>query len=232
ISTKIYYNKEEIFVFEKGIGTETILVVHGWGSSSYRMRAIIDILVSSGYRVITFDQPAHGLSTGKQTNIVEITDIIFHLEQKYGAFYAAIGHSFGGASLFYALKRGFHLNKIITISSSTRMDNLIRTFGILLSIPPELEAYIVERIEKITGHPYNEISSSNMILSKDIEYYIFHDRDDQMVPYQDSVILQNNNPQIKLTFTEGDGHRGILKNNEVQDQIIQFLSETVLISIK
>eukprot|EP00959_Pyramimonas_sp_CCMP1952_P318552 6665422-Pyramimonas_sp.AAC.1 len=54
----------KIFVKDEGnkYARETILLLHGWGSSSYIWRKLTPMLASNGFRVITFDLPGCGLS--------------------------------------------------------------------------------------------------------------------------------------------------------------------------
>jgi pimeloyl-ACP methyl ester carboxylesterase len=39
-----------------------VLLAHGWGGHAAQMRAFAFPLLQAGYRVITYDQPAHGVS--------------------------------------------------------------------------------------------------------------------------------------------------------------------------
>jgi len=67
-----------VFVYERGTG-ETVLLLHGFPTSCYDWRGVIDILRSS-YRCIAFDFPGYGLSDKpvaysyslfQQTDVVE-----------------------------------------------------------------------------------------------------------------------------------------------------------------
>src|SRR5262245_16038228 len=46
-----------------------VLLAHGWGGYAAQMRGFVPPLLAAGYRVIAFDQPAHGLSEGKLTGL-------------------------------------------------------------------------------------------------------------------------------------------------------------------
>jgi predicted alpha/beta-fold hydrolase len=70
----------------------TVLFVHGWGSYGAQFSKMINAFYSAGYQVIWFDAPAHGLSSGWQTNIFEIQECISSLQAKYGHFEMVIGH--------------------------------------------------------------------------------------------------------------------------------------------
>jgi pimeloyl-ACP methyl ester carboxylesterase len=46
-----------------------VMLLHGWGASTFTWRDQIDVLAEAGYRVITFDRPPYGLSTKTGENI-------------------------------------------------------------------------------------------------------------------------------------------------------------------
>ena len=54
----------------------TVLLVHGWNGRGAQLGAFAPALVKSGYRVVTFDTPAHGRSPGRATNLPEISEAI------------------------------------------------------------------------------------------------------------------------------------------------------------
>src|SRR5690242_19551034 len=43
----------------KSHGAPAVLLAHGWGGQAAQMRAFAFKLLSAGYRVVAFDQPAH-----------------------------------------------------------------------------------------------------------------------------------------------------------------------------
>jgi pimeloyl-ACP methyl ester carboxylesterase len=77
--------------------------MHGWGGARAQMTGFVEPLLSAGYRVVAYDQPAHGESTGTATNILEITPTMDLVMQKEGPFESIIAHSFGTLITSYAL---------------------------------------------------------------------------------------------------------------------------------
>src|SRR5512147_1617576 len=62
----------ELAVTTWGNSDPTVLLMHGWGGARAQMTGFVDALLFAGYRVVAYDQPAHGQSDGKMTNILEI----------------------------------------------------------------------------------------------------------------------------------------------------------------
>jgi pimeloyl-ACP methyl ester carboxylesterase len=54
---------------EKG---PSVLLMHGWGGARAQMTGFVEPLLAAGYRVVAYDQPAHGESDGKTTNVLEV----------------------------------------------------------------------------------------------------------------------------------------------------------------
>jgi pimeloyl-ACP methyl ester carboxylesterase len=69
------------------------------------MTGFVDPLLSAGYRAVAYDQPAHGESDGKMTNMLEIAPTMDILVRKEGNFDAVIAHSFGTLITSYSLVR-------------------------------------------------------------------------------------------------------------------------------
>src|SRR5512138_3918896 len=85
-----------------------VLLMHGWGGARAQMTGFVDPLLFAGYRVVTYDQPAHGESDRKMTNLLEIAPTMDLIAQREGPFHAILAHSFGTLITSYALvKRNF-----------------------------------------------------------------------------------------------------------------------------
>ncbi|HSB00425.1 MAG TPA: alpha/beta fold hydrolase, partial [Anaerolineales bacterium] len=80
-----------------------VLLMHGWGGARAQMTGFVDALLFAGYRVVAYDQPAHGESDGKTTNLLAIAPTMDLIMQKEGPFHAIIAHSFGTLITSYAL---------------------------------------------------------------------------------------------------------------------------------
>src|SRR5690606_36097328 len=74
---------------------ETVLLLHGWESNSFRWRNLIEKLRDDGYNIVAFDAPAHGNSTGKIFHVPLFTECTRAVMEIYRPKYI-IGHSVGG----------------------------------------------------------------------------------------------------------------------------------------
>jgi predicted alpha/beta-fold hydrolase len=60
----------------------TILLSHGWAGRSSQFHAFIEPLVAARYRVVGFEIPGHGDSTGKRTNMLDVANILAKVAAK------------------------------------------------------------------------------------------------------------------------------------------------------
>src|SRR3954454_2459082 len=94
-----------------------VLLAHGWGGHAAQMRSFVFPLLSAGYRVIAYDQPAHGVSEGRLTGLPDFADVLSTLVAVHGNVKAIVAHSLGGAAAALALAaKRIQVEKIVLIS--------------------------------------------------------------------------------------------------------------------
>jgi pimeloyl-ACP methyl ester carboxylesterase len=69
-----------------------VLLAHGWGGNAAQMRPFVFPLLEAGYRVIAYDQPAHGVSEGRLTGLPDFADVMTEVAWHHGEVTAVIGH--------------------------------------------------------------------------------------------------------------------------------------------
>ena len=63
--TEISSSVGRVPIWVWGDGSSTILLVHGWSGRGLQLGAFVEPLLEQGYRVATFDAPAHGEAPGR-----------------------------------------------------------------------------------------------------------------------------------------------------------------------
>ena len=84
------------------------LFVHCWGGRGTQAEDMIRQLIQNGMSVVSFDHPAHGLSSGKTAEMVRmaaaVTVVGNHVINNIGPVHTLIGHSLGVAASAIALR--------------------------------------------------------------------------------------------------------------------------------
>jgi pimeloyl-ACP methyl ester carboxylesterase len=202
----------------------TVLLVHGWSGRGTQMGSFAEALNNAGYRVISFDAPAHGKSSGKQTNLYEISETILALQDIYGGFDSVITHSFGGPCTALAIRLGLKANRIVSICPPATTIGLIDKFSDALLLNEKTRQNLVDRITAtFGGHVWEELSMKNLMRGVDIPGLVIHDAHDDDVPWQEGQAVAHAWNNAPFIITSGLGHRRILRDSSVIESTLKFL---------
>jgi pimeloyl-ACP methyl ester carboxylesterase len=221
---KCRINDHEIATYHWGKTGPSVLLVHGWGGRGTQLGSFVNPLLDAGYRVISFDAPAHGRSSGKQTNLYEVSDVILGLQKHYGDFDSVISHSFGGPCIAVALKGGLKASRVISISPPSHTEGLVEKFIEMLHIPAAAGKNLFERIETTFGKTvWQDVSMKNTVKDIDIPALVIHDDNDTDVPWQEGKTVADAWHGASFIKTSGLGHRRILRDKRVINTTLEFI---------
>ncbi len=215
---------EKVMVYDYGNAEKRILLVHGWSGRGTQMNKIAKELLKHGYMTVSFDAPAHGKSTGRMTHMGEFIEVIKHLDKKYGGFDIIIGHSLGGAATLNALKEGVEVHKAVTISAVDIITDVVNHFTNQLQLNSKVAKNLKASLDKKFEMDIDENSPSLVVKEIDVPILVIHDKDDRDVPVECAVNIHKHLKKGQLIITEELGHRRILRNDEVTQKIVSFIT--------
>src|SRR5260370_8004934 len=73
----------------------TVILIHGWEGYAAQLTHFVGPLVDAGFRVVSFDMPAHGSSTGRQISVFDMSRAIRAVGEVFSPTRAGIAHSLG-----------------------------------------------------------------------------------------------------------------------------------------
>ena len=214
---------KEIQVYVYGYSRTRILLVHGWAGRGTQLFQIADKLLENQMMIVSFDAPAHGLSDGKRTNMLEFIEAIKAVDKKYGPFHAAVGHSFGGMSLINAVSRGLKVNKLVTIGADNSIPEIFEYYVHKMELKPEIAKRLQRLFEKKHKTRLDHFTSVNRAERIKIPVLVIHDSEDRFVPVSSAVDIRQKLQKGELLITHGLGHHRIFRSPEVIERIIDFL---------
>lgn len=201
-----------------------VLLVHGWGAQAAQLRAFVFPLLRAGFRVIAYDQPAHGVSEGRLTALPDFADVLAEVAAHHGEVRAVIGHSLGATAAAVALAwRKVELEKIVLVSPPSDMDGYTRRFARWHWIPESVRRAMQEAIEERYGRRWEELELARIAPHLRASALVIHDRNDRVVPWAQGAAVAGQWPGAKLITTEGLGHRRILVDDGVTQAAAEFL---------
>jgi len=223
---RIPFEGGELAITTWGSHGPAVLLMHGWGGARAQMTGFVDALLFAGYRVVAYDQPAHGESDGTSTNLLEIAPTMDLLAKHEGPFAAIIAHSFGTLITSYALvNRNFPPpSRLVYFGAFNRLLDSLPRFQVLASLSDEITSGLREMIYENFGRDVlDAIVNERLAPQIHIPALMFHDVADNVTPISDSRDIARAWQHAQLIETSGLGHRGALQSKEIHEQVVRFL---------
>ncbi len=216
---------EQVVVYTWGKGNgQWILLVHGWSGRATQFTQYIDALLVQGYRVVAFDAPGHGESSGNQTNVLQVSRIVQSLAREYGPFRTMIGHSFGFVVVTNALSAGVKSCAVIGIGSPADFNLLRLAFSQLIGLNDRAELALVAFMNKRYAlNGLDELSIHILAKKLRLPCLIVHDKNDKKVPISEAQKIVAAWQGAEQWVTQGLGHTRILRDQHVINRSIEFI---------
>ena len=202
-----------------------VLLAHGWGGYAAQMRAFVFPLLSAGYQVIAYDQPAHGISEGKLTGLPDFAEVLAEVSWHYGGAHAFIGHSLGAAAAGLALAtRKVRFDKVVLVSPPGDLLGYSRRFARWHWMPEPVRRAMQSAIEDRYGVLWENLEVARLAPRLSKPALVIHDRDDQWVPWTQGAHIAQLWPGARLLSTDGLGHGRILSSDVVTRAAADFIA--------
>jgi len=202
-----------------------VLLAHGWGGNAAQMRAFAFPLLQAGYRVIAYDQPAHGVSDGNLTGLPDFADVLGAVAGYHGGIEAVIAHSLGGAAAALSLSWGrVAFNKIVLVSPPSDLIGYSRRFARWYWMPEPVREAMQNAIEERYGVRWEDLEVRRVAPRLVARALVIHDRDDRMMPWTHGAKVAESWPGAQLMLTDGLGHGRILRDERVTRAAADFLT--------
>lgn len=207
----------------------TVLLMHGWMCTAALMTSFVEPLCQSGFQVVALDGPAHGKSSGWQTNLRQFGDAIQAVGRQFGPLAAVVGHSFGGAAAVllqheHGGEPGTDWGRLALISSPGETKFMMHVIAQAINASPQAEADMQRRFFDRYGEPIENFSIAQLSRELRMPGLIVHDRDDGLIPFDQGEAIAQVWTEAKFVVTEGLGHSKILHCPQVLAQVTEFLT--------
>lgn len=202
---------------------EIVLLVHGWGADCGSMFSFIRPMLKLGYRVATFDGPAHGASEGNRATMTEyVADTQFIIEQ-LGDVSKVIAHSLGGIVAMAALKHFPKIKQLTLISAPcTLLDVLDIWSQSYMKLTPKVKRHVLKQLLKDNGVPVSYWDISVHGKEWRGEALVLHDKQDPIVDHYHAQLIAAVLPCSRKKLFSSFGHFQILSEKSVHHAIEDF----------
>jgi pimeloyl-ACP methyl ester carboxylesterase len=220
--------RKRIALYEWGSGGGPVaLLVHCWGGRAMQMGAFVAPLLARGWRVVAFDAPAHGQSSGRRTDMIEFAQTLAAVAAHLGSLGAIVGHSFGAGMTQLAYRHhGLSAERIVMISSFTESTWITDRFGEFFGLSPQVIEGGRRKFARHYAHlgDWQQLSVKDALRDHTVPTLIVHDTQDQEIGFTHAQQLHAVAPHSRLLATSGLGHRRILRDADVVQQVVDFVA--------
>jgi pimeloyl-ACP methyl ester carboxylesterase len=210
--------------WEWGSGPVVVLV-HGWGSRASRFGALGAALLEAGFRVVAYDAPAHGESTGRFASLPEFARALSDVAARVGPIHGLVGHSLGGAAVAMAMRHGVEARRAVLLASPADVRIFSDLFARTLAIAPTVQETMHRNLERRLRIVWDDLHIPTLVRELPALALIIHDRDDTDVPVAHGEEIVGAWAGSRLETTTGLGHRAILRDPAVIARTVAFLEE-------
>lgn len=222
--TEIPSGDHRLAIWSWGSGP-TVLLVHGWEGRGSQLAAFAEPLLSAGFRVVTFDAPGHGQSSGRSSSLIEMAKAIRDVAEWAGAVEAVVAHSAGASVTNIALDQGLQAKALVYLAPANDPGSFLGTVAGMLGLSPEIALVAQMRIEKRFDVYWSDLVGTALAPRMELPLTVFHDREDREVPWSNGRDLVRPWPGATLRTVVGLGHRRILRDPEVIDDAVAWLQQ-------
>ena len=223
----------KLVAFRFGRGPVVILV-HGWNGRGAQLGEFIAPLVASGYSVVSFDAPGHGLSAGSQASMVMFADafdrVVNALRENGEEVRGVIAHSLGAAAVTFAQSRHIRAQRADTgvgrlvflappIDVRDWVDEFMATFGASANTEHVLRGLIQERV----GYRLSDLYAPDLARDMRAPLLVLHDEKDRAVPLRSGAALASAWPEAQFVTSSGLGHMRILRDKATVARAVAFI---------
>jgi pimeloyl-ACP methyl ester carboxylesterase len=211
-------------VYSWGAGP-TVLLAHGWSSSTAQLTPFVEPLLERGFRVVGFDQLGHGHAAGGTAALPQFADVMLCVAEAEGPIHGVIAHSMGAAATTMTLARGMQAERLVYVAPPENLVSYLIRLAVHLGFSPKVAQRAEEMLERRYDGRFEDIRGQVLGPTLQCDLLVVHDRIDLEVPLSEGQrIVDTWGGPAQLHLTEGLGHNRLLAALEVQQAASSFLS--------
>lgn len=213
----------EVAVRTFGAGPVALLA-HGWNGHAGQLVPLIEPLVRGGHRVVTFDFPAHGDSSGTHLTVTEMAEVIGAVAQWAGDVHAIVAHSLGSVAAARAVDRGLRVERLVLLAPAVSPRQWVHAFAKLSGLPAHWRSAFEETVERRAGASLDDVDLRSLAPRMHVPLLVVHDATDRYVSASQIESLLRAWPQSTQMCTSGLGHFRVLRDDRVIAAVSQFVA--------
>ena len=208
----------------------SVLIVHGWIAHAARMADLISALRAQGMRVVAFDAPAHGRSSGHQADMHAFRGAIQAVIESHGPVQGVIAHSFGAfaTASWLAEDQPAAVRGAVLIGMMHDLGYITDSFSQVTALNAQVQAGFRERMRERFGAYPEEVTTGALVHRIPFPVLLVHGGSDDVVPTEHAEAVSRQLRQGELLIAPALGHGAPLRDPATIKRIVDFLSARLL----
>ncbi len=215
----------------------TLIVMHGWGANSEMMLPLADPFYHAGYALLVINARNHGLSEPDTKSsaphfaedLESALDWLLTQPNVDHRKIGLIGHSTGAAAALLVAARRKEIAAVVSLAAFAHPEKIMRRYLAAKSVPfVPFGWYALNYIQRVTGHPFDNIAPQNSIGNIECPVMIAHGLDDPTVPVEDAHRLHagSRKETTRLLLVEGT-HEDYEGLKHRVDEVLDFVADAM-----
>ena len=207
-----------------------VLVAHGWISHAARMREVIEALHARGLRVIAFDAPAHGRSTGRRLDLRGYRDTLEAVSNACAPIPAVLAHYLGAIAPLSWLAdspAAASLRAAVLVGLPRDAGFLLESFTRAMGLQPAAIERMRILFRECYGYDPRDYCAAALARSIQLPVLLVHGGDDEFVPPAHSGGVAGALADARLLVLSGLNHSGPLRDAVTVQLMTDFIADRV-----
>lgn len=205
--------------------TPLVGLMHGWEGHGAQLGAFAGPLVAAGFRVVSWDHPGHGESTGNEAHVPMLARLLPEIAAQVGAFHGLIGHSMGAAGAAMGTQHGVMPRGFVLLAPPMSMRERVDRVAARLGIEEPLKSAFIAEVARRTQSSFEEIDLMAVARQAPGRLLVFHDPADTDASFAESERAVAAWRGARLVPCPGRGHYRILATPDIVRQSVEFFVE-------
>lgn len=216
--------------------TETLVIVHGWGSNAEQMLPLAQPVHCAGFHVLLFDARNHGASDGDSFSSLprfaeDLGSALHWLKERHperSARVLVLGHSVGAGAALFEATRNPRIDAVISIGAFADPAQLTERYLARLRLPGFIVALTKRYVEWVIGERFATIAPVNSIRRVPCPVLLVHGDRDLTVPIEDArrIKAAADPTRVQLLEVPGAGHDSVEQIEVHAARLVDFLEST------
>jgi pimeloyl-ACP methyl ester carboxylesterase len=202
-----------------------VVLAHGWNGNAAQLSSFIRPLVDAGFRVLAYDQPAHGHSSGRRTTVLRMAEALQAIARVVGPLHAVVAHSLGATATTLALFDNLPAGRAVLIAPPASPPYFAQVLAARLGLSEARTQGMVAEVQRLIGVHLDSVDLRRTAQWVRQPALILHDVGDREVPFAQGRAIAEAWPNARFVTLERLGHARPLSDAAVVRQVVAFLRE-------